>query len=178
MIWTALRREKQTRWDVPQNISGRHDDRSQCIRTWRGSWSCRIHKYLCYNTTSVSPLHCAVSSGENGEHIYFAFSRMFVPWINMLTEILLLCRVCSLTPQGATISYGMSLHGYILSVANHILHLQSDVLSSIDRLYHPIKFIKQAGSLITCDYLYGDIFFEVFVFFLGSCRQLLGYELS
>jgi hypothetical protein len=129
------RREKQVRWDVPQNISGRHDDRSQCIRTWRGSVSCRIHKYLCYSPTSASPLHCAISSGENGEHIDFAFSRMFVPWINVLTEVLVLCWMCPLPhTRPPQFLYGISPHGCIVSVANHILDLQSNVLSTIHTL--------------------------------------------
>lgn len=113
-------------------ISGCHDDRIQCIRTWRASLSYRIHKYLCYNTTSAFLIHCAVSLGENEESIAFAYSRMFVPWINILTEVFVLCRMCPMSHIGLRFLSGTSL--YILSVVNHILELHYEVLRSIHTL--------------------------------------------
>lgn len=73
-------RWKKTRWNVPQNISGCHDDHMQCIGTHPACFSFGIHKYLYYRTTYGFLIHCAVTWKEG--RIELSCSRMFVSWIN------------------------------------------------------------------------------------------------
>jgi len=73
---------KKTRWNVPQNISGCHDDHMQCIGTQPACFSFRIHKYLYYNTTYGFSYSLFCYFAWNGGRIDLSCSRMSVSWIN------------------------------------------------------------------------------------------------